>query len=271
MASMRAVRRPAVAGTFYPADPDALRRSLAGCFGSAPREPRENLAGAVVPHAGYIYSGAVAARAYARVPETETFIILGPNHRGRGSGVAVSAEPWETPLGVAEPDRELIGALPREIIDADEEAHRREHSLEVQIPLLQHLFGEVRFVAVALAMQDAETAREVASELRRALERTRRRAVILASSDFTHYEPERVARERDAPVLDAVVRRDPDLFYRRLEETGASLCGYGAIGALLHLLGPRARKAELLHYGTSGDVSGDRDSVVGYAAVTFEC
>lgn len=263
-------RRPAVAGAFYPADPGELRRSIERCFVGVPRDPRPGLLGAVVPHAGYIYSGAVAARAYAQVPEAETFVLVGPNHRSRGSGVSVSTAPWETPLGVAEPDLGFIGALPRAIVDADEEAHRLEHSLEVQVPFLQHLFGRVRIVAVVMALQDAETARDVAAELRAAREATGRRVVVLASSDFTHYESEAAARARDAPVLDAVVRLDPAEFYRRREETGASLCGHGAIGVLLHLLGGEGRKAELLKYATSGDVTGDREEVVAYAAVTVE-
>ncbi len=266
-------RKPAVAGAFYPADPGELRRSVEGCFAGIPRDPRPGLLGAVVPHAGYIYSGAVAARAYARVPPADTFVILGPNHRGRGSGVAVSAAPWETPFGVAEPDLDFIEALPRAIVDADEEAHRLEHSLEVQVPFLQHLFGRVRIVAVAMALQDAETAREVAAELRAARDATGRRVVVLASSDFTHYESEASARARDAPVLDAILRLDPVEFYRRMEETGASLCGFGAVGTLLHSLGPegpRNRKVELLRYATSGDVTGDREEVVAYAAVTVE-
>jgi hypothetical protein len=267
------VRRPAVAGSFYPADRADLRELLAKCFEGMVREPRPGLRGAVVPHAGYLYSGAVAARAYARLPPAETFVIVGPNHRGRGSGVSVSAEPWETPLGVAEPDREFVEALPREIIDADEEAHRREHSLEVQIPFLQILFGAVRFVAVAMALQDAETAREVAGEIRAAREATDRRIVVIASSDFTHYESEATARAKDTPVLEAVARGDPALFYRRMEETGASLCGFGAVGVLLNCLSGEdggRRKIELLKYATSGDVTGDRSDVVAYAAVTAE-
>ncbi|MEM3086738.1 MAG: MEMO1 family protein [Halobacteria archaeon] len=277
------VRRPAVAGSFYPADRAGLRNALARCFEGVVREPRSGLRGAVVPHAGYAYSGAVAARAYARLPPAETFVVVGPNHRGRGSGVAVSTVPWETPLGVAEPDLEFIEALPREIIDADEVAHRREHSLEVQLPFLQILFGSAsggerrqvrpfRFVAVAMALQDAETAREVAGEIRAAREATGRRIVVIASSDFTHYEPEATARARDTPVLDAVARGDAALFYRRMEESGASLCGFGAIGVLLNFLpgGEGRRKIELLEYATSGDVTGDRSDVVAYAAVTAE-
>lgn len=264
------VRKPAVAGTFYPADPEELRGMLERLFAGVPRDPRPRLSGAVVPHAGYIYSGAVAALAYARLPQVETYLLVGPNHRGRGSGVAVSTEPWRTPLGTVEPDLEFIDAMPKSIVDTDEEAHRLEHSLEVQVPFLQFLFGRVRVVAVTMALQDAETAREVAAELRAAQESTRRRAVLLASSDFTHYEPEATARARDAPVLDAVVGLDPAAFYRRLGETGASLCGFGAVGVLLNLLGGGNRKAELLKYATSGDVTGDRSEVVAYAAVTVE-
>ncbi|MBI4362524.1 MAG: MEMO1 family protein [Euryarchaeota archaeon] len=265
---MSSVRRPAVAGTFYPARPDKLRAQLEECFQGHPPQPDSTVLGAVVPHAGYIYSGRVAAHAYSRLPPVDTYILLGPNHRARGSAVAVSTRDWETPLGRVGVDREFIEALPRRIIDTDEEAHRPEHSLEVQVPMLQHRFTHpFRIVPILLGLQDEETARDVGGEVRAALEKTGRHAVVLASSDCTHYEPDEYARKTDLYVLEGAVERNPAKFYQRLREKDASFCGYGAIASMLHALEGRTGSAELLKYATSGDAGGDRKSVVGYAAI----
>ncbi|HEX58698.1 MAG TPA: MEMO1 family protein [Methanomicrobia archaeon] len=262
------MRRAAVAGQFYEGTREALLRRLESCFSGIARDEDEKVVGAVVPHAGYMYSGRVAAHAYARLPKADTFVILGPNHHLAGSAVAASRDTWSTPLGAVEVDVEFVDALPRHIIDVDETAHRYEHSIEVQLPFLQFIFGDFKFVPICMALSDAETANDVASEIVEAAAKLRRKIVVLASSDFTHYEPDNVARSNDLYAIDAITRLDVNDFYRRIYERNVSACGVGPIGAMLYAtkaLG--AKSGELVKYATSGDITGDRSAVVGYAAI----
>ncbi len=264
------MRHPAVSGQFYPRNKNDLNREISSCFADIPVLTRAVL-GAVVPHAGYMYSGKTAACVYSALPGAETFILLGPNHTGQGSPVAVSCETWSTPLGEVESDIEFIRALPKRIIDIDENAHRYEHSIEVQLPFLQHRFKGFKIVPVCMGMQDEETAIDVGNELSEAAGKVDKKIVIIASSDFTHYRPDKVARENDAYYIEPILDLDVSGFYRRLYERAASVCGYGPIAAMLSAsknLG--AKKATLLRYSTSGDTTGDLSAVVGYAGVIVE-
>lgn len=263
------MRRPAVAGFFYPRGERELREELERCFSGVEIKEGE-IIGAVAPHAGYMYSGRVAAHTYARIPPAETFIILGPNHQGIGSGVAVSTTNWSTPLGEVEVDGELARRLVGSIIDADESAHAYEHSIEVQIPFLQYRFENPRILPICMGLQDEETAEEVGESIHDACEELGRNAVIIASSDFTHYEPHEVAHEKDMYVIDAILALNPSEFYRRIRQRNASVCGYGPIAAMIHAVKSRAKKCELVKYATSGDVTGDFSQVVGYASIVVE-
>src|SRR5660397_179031 len=158
------MRAPAVSGQFYPRNKNDLDREISRCFEGVPADDKQVL-GAVVPHAGYIYSGNTAAYVYSMLPEADTFVILGPNHTGYGSPVSVSSENWSTPLGEVGSDNEFIKALPKRIIDTDETAHKYEHSIEVQLPFLQHRFSDFKIVPICMGMQDEETALDVGSEL----------------------------------------------------------------------------------------------------------
>jgi AmmeMemoRadiSam system protein B len=165
----------------------------------------------------------------------------------------------------------FIKALPGRIIDMDESAHKYEHSIEVQLPFLQHRFGEFGIVPICMGMQDEETAIEVGMEVAEAARRVNKKIVIIASSDFTHYMPDKTARENDAYYIQSILDMDVPGFYRRLSERNASVCGYGAIAAMLtaaKALG--AKKAALLKYSTSGDTTGDLAAVVGYAGIVVE-
>ncbi len=263
-------RAPAVAGQFYPRSKNDLEREISRCFAGVPAVEKDVI-GAVVPHAGYMYSGNIAAYVYSALPIADTFVMLGPNHTGYGSPVSVSSETWSTPLGEVNSDREFIKALPGRIIDLDESAHKYEHSIEVQLPFLQHRFGDFGIVPVCMGMQDEETAMEVGLELAEAARKVNKKVVIVASSDFTHYRPDKVARENDAYYIQSILGFDVPGFYRRLYERNASVCGYGAIAAMLAAtksLG--AKKATLLKYSTSGDTTGDLAAVVGYAGIIVE-
>ncbi len=264
------MRAPAVSGQFYPRSKNDLLREIKRCFNGIPANERPVI-GAVVPHAGYMYSGNTAAHVYSALPKADTFILLGPNHTGYGSPVSVSSETWSTPFGEVSPDIELIKALPKKIIDMDESAHKYEHSIEVQLPFLQHRFRDFSIVPICMGMQDEETALDVGLEISEAVSRVNKKVVIIASSDFSHYKPDKVAREDDAYFINSILAMDVSGLYRRLYERAASVCGYGPISAMLTAskrLG--AKKAALLKYSTSGDTTGDFSAVVGYAGIIVE-
>lgn len=277
------VRRPAVAGSFYPRDKDELQKLVKDSFlhplgpGKLPPSPATGakVVAVVAPHAGYVYSGPVAAYSYLHVSslrKPDLIIIVAPNHYGVGSGVsAYSSGVWETPLGTMRVDQEAAEELANEtgIVDFDPAAHRLEHSLEVQLPFLQTLYGDsVSFLPVSISFQDKETTQSLAAGVAK-LARTRR-TVLVASSDLTHYEPAEQARKKDMALLSEVLKMDTESFYSTLEKLEITACGFGAISAIMQaskLLG--LKEGELLKYASSGDTTGDTAQVVGYAAVRF--
>lgn len=223
-----------------------------------------------------MYSGPVAAYAYHRLALDgliEVAVILGPNHTGLGSGVAMMEEGvWRTPLGDVEIDTGLARQIRRVcgIIDIDESSHIYEHSIEVQLPFLQYLYGSsFKIVPICFMMQDLETCRDVGESLAESL--NDRNAVVIASTDLTHYEPQRVAYGKDMKALNAALKLDEELFYSIIQENRVSACGYGPVTAMIRSVKRMgAGKAELLAYKTSGDITGDTSAVVGYASMVFE-
>jgi MEMO1 family protein len=276
------VRRPAVAGSFYPGDPDELRSAIRESYthplgpGRAPpaKEELKGVMACVCPHAGYVYSGPVAAHSYlwaSSLRRPELVVIVGPNHYGIGSGVSTFREgEWSTPLGNVQVDAEAARKIVEltGVVDYDPESQRREHSLEVQVPFLQSIYGTFKILPICLSFQDIETARELGRGLSALLKG--RDAVLVASSDLTHYEPASVAREKDTALLETVKKMDAVAFYRVLEERNITACGYGAIATVMEagrLLG--FKKGELHKYASSGETTGDNDAVVGYPSVSF--
>jgi len=279
------VRRPTQAGAFYEGDAEALKTQIENCFLQelGPRKhPKVNKAGPrkiiglVCPHAGYMFSGAVAAKAYyelAQDGKPDTAVILGPNHTGYGSALALMNEGvWRTPLGDVEIDSATANQIVHEtrLVDVDDVAHRFEHSIEVQLPFLQYLYGsEFKFVPVCFQMQDLDSAVEVGKALVEVL--ANKNAVVIASSDMTHYEPQGNAAAKDLAALKAVEEMDEKRFYSIIETQNVTACGYGPIAAVITAAkGLGAKEAKLLCYKSSGDVTGDYSSVVGYAAVCFK-
>jgi len=279
------VRRPCQAGAFYEGKPESLKRQIEGCFrsklgpGKLPelvKDGPRNVLGLVCPHAGYMFSGPVAAHSYYQLAvdgKPETVFLFGPNHTGMGSGLAAMNEGiWRTPLGDVEVNTEAANEVVRgaQIIDVDDSAHSFEHSIEVQLPFLQYLYGsEFNIVPICFLMQDLPSAREVGEAVAKVA--ARKNAVIIASSDMTHYEPQENAERKDKKALEAVGSLDEARFYSTVEANRVTACGYGPIAALIKaakILG--AKEAKLLCYETSGDVTGDYSSVVGYAAVSFK-
>ena len=274
------VRRPVVAGAFYPADPSRLRRSIEESFthrlgpGSLPAEPsgERTIVSVVCPHAGYMYSGPPAAHAYLELSnegKPDTVVILGPNHTGLGGPVSLGgSDAWDTPLGRVEIDKELTSAIfgASDIIDVDEMAHIREHSVEVQLPFLQHIYGEFKLVPICMGFQDLEISRmlgEVLAEVTR-----ERNVLIMASTDLNHMEPQTTSEPKDRGVIDRILAMDEEALQGWVRDRRVSMCGYGPVSATLvasKRLG--ATKAEFLSYSTSGDITGDRSAVVGYTSI----
>jgi AmmeMemoRadiSam system protein B len=263
------MRSPAVAGQFYPKTPQELKRQMDEFLGIAASQELPIL-GAVVPHAGYIYSGSVAAEVYARLPEKETYVILGPNHHGLGAPISLSRDSWKTPLGLVESDQEMAQALVGTIIDQEELAHLHEHSIEVQLPFLQERFSGFKILAITMGLQDEETAVEVGEALGKAALKLNKSCTIIASSDFSHYQPQETARKVDTSLIEAILRMDIPELYSRIYSYNATACGYGPIAAAIaaaKILG--ATSGKLLRYATSGDITGDYSQVVGYGAIAF--
>ena len=278
------VRKPAVAGQFYPSDPSELSSLIDQCYthplgpGTLPPAPESEAAVAAVvsPHAGYVYSGPVAAHSYLHVSSMRSpdlLVVVAPNHYGIGSGVSTFREgDWETPLGRVHVDKEAAGELAdrADVVAFDPEAHRLEHSLEVQLPFLQRLYGDsVPLLPVSLLFQDVDTAKAVAGGVVEVI-RKRRRAVLVASSDLTHYEPADQAKKKDGALIQQVLKMDLEGFYSTLDRLGVTACGFGAIATVMEAsrsLG--LGRAELLKYASSGDTSGDNLQVVGYGALRF--
>jgi len=277
------VRKPAVAGQFYPSDPKELSALIDQCYlhplgpGKSPPGPRtkSGVVAVVCPHAGYVYSGPVAAHSYLHVsslPDPQLIVVVAPNHYGIGSGVSTFKEgEWETPLGRIRVDSEAAKDLVslEETVAFDPGAHRLEHSLEVQLPFLQRIYGDsVSFLPISLIFQDIDTARALSAALSKLLRG--RRAVLVASSDLTHYEPADIAKRKDMTLLQHVLESDLEGFYSTLDRLNVTSCGFGAIATVMET--SRAlglSKPELLKYATSGDTTGDNLQVVGYGALRF--
>lgn len=279
------IRRPTQAGAFYEGDAEALKIQIENCFLQElgpKKHPQVNkngprqLVGLICPHAGYMYSGAVAANAYYELAydgKPDIVVILGPNHTGYGSALSLMNEGvWRTPFGDVEIDVETANQIVQEthIVDVDDVAHRFEHSIEVQLPFLQYLYGSnFRFVPICFQMQDFYSAVEIGQALAKVL--TGKNAVVIASSDMTHYEPQIRAAAKDKAALKAVEAMDVKRFYSIIERQNITACGYGPIATTITAAkGMGAKEAKLLCYKSSGDVTGDYSSVVGYAAVSFE-
>lgn len=277
-----AKRRPAVAGAFYTDSGTALRRQIEECFtsrhgpGRLPRGGDGHPPILISPHAGYVYSGPVAAHGYLEAAERRrpsVVIVIGPNHYGIGSDVSIyPGDAWITPLGEAEVNSEVALKIARAsaVFSLDEFSHAREHSIEVQVPFLQYIYGSLSFVPICMLDQSIETARIVGEALAEAIERPED-ALVVATTDFTHYEPHEEAVRRDTPVIERMLGLDIDGFYAEMERNRATLCGYGAAAAAMTYASLKGyRRARLLKYATSGDTSGDRSAVVGYASIIFE-
>jgi len=267
------LRHPAVAGRFYPGDPDELRAEARGYLSQAStaNQAPVRAVGCIAPHAGYMYSGHVAGAVFARVEVPRRCIVLCPNHTGMGHALAVMSDgAWQTPLGDVPIDTELAGALKRRFpaLQEDSAAHRAEHAAEVELPFLLLRQPELRFVPIALGTGQFEVLEQLGRVLGDVIAAQKDPVLIVASSDMNHYESDAVTRVKDHRAIERILTLDPRGLFDVVTQQEISMCGFGPAVAMLtsaRLLG--AKSAELVKYATSGDVSGDRDVVVGYAGV----
>ncbi|MFH1664650.1 MAG: AmmeMemoRadiSam system protein B [Candidatus Omnitrophota bacterium] len=262
------VRKPAVSGQFYPDDKSRLLKDLEKMVPDS--EHKVNAIGAVVPHAGYVYSGGVAGEVYARLKPKKTYIILSPNHTGCGTRFAALDEDWRTPLGSIGADKELLEAMMQntDLIEIDPAAHMFEHSVEVQLPFIQMISRDASIVPITIRYGDMSEYEEVSGAIVSAVEGTGRDVTIVASSDMTHYEPRESAAEKDQMAIRKIIGLDPKGLLTIVREKDISMCGYiPVVIMLMCAVKMKAKKAELVKYADSGDVTGDTEQVVGYAGI----
>jgi MEMO1 family protein len=275
------LRRAAVAGHFYQGTSEALKSQVAGYLN--PNAEKIRALGILSPHAGLMYSGSVAGAVYSSIELPKTFVLIGPNHTGLGAPVAcMSSGSWETPLGRVEIDRSLASSILERSrhIHEDDRAHLREHSLEVQLPFIQYLCPSASIVPIQMLDTRLETCIDVGRAIGEAIAECGmrnaeskseiRNALIVASSDMSHYEPAETARKKDHLAIDHILSLDPEGLYRTIKNNHITMCGYGpAVAMLTACKALGATSAKLIKYTNSGEVSGDYDQVVGYAGIVI--
>jgi AmmeMemoRadiSam system protein B len=275
------IRTPAVAGMFYPKSQQELKSSIKDCFlhkygpGKLPPSvPNETIFGVICPHAGYMYSGAVAANSYYAISslKPDLVIIVGPNHWGVGCDVATMKDGlWRTPLGDVEVDTDSAIEVNKisKLVELDFFSHTRDHSLEVQLPMLQEIYShKFKILPIILINQSYNTAKQIGLAIAKIAKN--KKTVIIGSSDFTHYEENEFAHKQDKSLIEPILKMDVDKFYSVLQENQVSTCGYGAIASIMVACKEMgATKGSLAKYATSGDITGEKSSVVGYASIVF--
>ena len=267
---MSAIRQPAVAGKFYPGQAGDLSAAVNSFLVDS---PRNTAIACLAPHAGYMYSGHVAGAVFSAVEIPSRAIVLGPNHTGRGQPLSImSAGAWLTPLAQVPVATDLAEQLKRHFppLTDDAEAHRAEHAIEVELPFLQVLRQDVRIVPIALGTRNYEVLEALGTAIAKVIAQQREPVLIIASGDMNHYENEAITRVKDARAVERILALDPRGLFDVVLREDISMCGLGpTVSALSAALGLGASKAELIKYATSGDVSNDRDFVVGYAGVVI--
>lgn len=262
-------RQPAVAGQFYPGSEDKLRAALSRLIPEG--APPHQVLGIISPHAGYLYSGSIAGQLFSRIAIPDTVLIIGPNHHGVGAAAALYPDgEWLTPLGTTTVNSRLNTLLLQHTpyIQSDSIAHQHEHSLEVQLPFIQYLRPDASVSALCIGHGDYLPLREIGRGIAAAISEYGGKVLILASSDMTHYEPADAARRKDHQALERVLALDGRGMLEICRSRGITMCGVVPATVMIEAaLSLGATKAELVSYGTSGDVTGDNRQVVGYAAV----
>jgi AmmeMemoRadiSam system protein B len=265
------VRPPAVAGRFYPRDPQELREEIHAHLSQTPHQKPVRALGCIAPHAGYMYSGHVAGAVFAGIEIPQLCLVMCPNHTGVGRSLAiVSVGTWETPLGSVPIDSDFAAALKQRCppLQEDYSAHRTEHAVEVELPFLQTQQPQLRFVPIALGTGQFEALEKLGDAIADVIAENKNPVLIVASSDMNHYESDAITRVKDHSAIEPILALNARALYNVVIQQNISMCGFGPAVAMLTAtkkLG--ATSAELVKYATSGDVSGDHHLVVGYAGV----
>ncbi len=271
--AVSSIRTPAVAGRFYPRGAGELEREIRQ-FTSGYQSERVRALGCIAPHAGYVYSGHVAGAVYAHIEIPKTCIVLCPNHTGLGVPLSIMTKAsWQTPLGTVPANAELGAALLQHcrMLEEDSAAHRGEHAVEVQLPFLQARCPELKLLPIVLGTSNFEQLRALGEAMADAVAASLENVLIVASSDMNHYESDAITRVKDHKAIDRVLALDPRGLWEVVMNEDVSMCGFGpAISMLTAAKKLGATSATLVKYATSGDISGDRDQVVGYAGIIVQ-
>jgi AmmeMemoRadiSam system protein B len=263
------IRKPAVAGRFYPANPGELKKMIEGFI--TPGEKKIKAKAVVSPHAGYIYSGAVAGAVFSQIEIPNKIIILGPNHTGYGAQTAIMTEgSWELPFGEVAIDEEFARLILEKstILSEDVEAHLYEHSLEVQLPFIQYLKEDITIVPIALATHNQGKLTEIGEAIGEAIAESKEEVLMVASSDMTHYEDQKSAEQKDKLAINEILALSPEKLLDTVVSYSITMCGVAPVViALISANKLGAKSAKLIKYATSGDISGDYSQVVGYAGI----
>lgn len=268
------IRLSAVAGRFYPENPSRLRSDLDFFLSQNPGAKKVRAIACVVPHAGYLYSGSVAGEVYSRLEIPRRVVLVGPRHYPQGASLAILSDgAWQTPLGMVPVDHllaeKIVSAFPE--LHEDALAHRREHSLEVQLPFLQRVAPSFAFVPIVIGPARYDTLERLGRALATVISSANEPTLLVASSDMNHYESDAVTRVKDRKAIERILALEPRKLFDTVRDEQISMCGYAAAAAVLvaaNQLG--ATRAELVRYATSGEVNGDMREVVGYAGIVIE-
>ena len=281
------LRKPAVAGAFYPDNPDDLKNLIESCFledegvGYIPTlnsfNDKDYPINVMLPHAGYQYSGAIASHGYCQIVENgfpEVFIILSPNHTGFGSEISIyNSGQWNTPLGNVSVDSEFCDAIIEfsNIASADFTAHIREHAIEVQLPFLQYFSSDFKIVPIVMGTQNFVTSSDLSKAIFEAGKKLDKSYCVIASTDLSHFNNQEKANKVDGFVLDDISEMNEFKLFEEVVQYNITMCGYGPVMTTISLSKSLGKNScDLLAYRTSGDVTGDFTSVVGYASGIFK-
>ena len=267
------IRKPAAAGRFYPGSSHQLKNQIEGFIDK--KTKRRDVIACMLPHAGYDYSGSLAAETVSRINIKDTLILLGPNHTGYGADFSiVTAGSWETPLGEVAIDWQFAQEILKcsKFLKDDPTAHAYEHSLEVELPLFQYFKPDIKIIPMVFLSDDISALKEIGQDIACAIKEAKLSSsvLIVASSDMTHYEPQKEAEAKDREAIKAILELNEDKLVEKITRLNISMCGYAPVIVMLAAVKKLgAAGAELVKYQTSGDVSGDTDAVVGYAGITI--
>ena len=264
------IREPVVAGKFYPDDPEILKQTIKQKVVEV--EDKLKARGVVSPHAGYFYSGKVAVEVFSSIEIPKNIIIIGPNHQGIGNFYSLSgADHWATPLGITKVNKELIETIIKytPYVYVDETAHMYEHSIEVQLPIIQYFREDISIVPFSIMGYDLKELLLIGKGLKKALENYDEDVLIVASTDFSHYVPQREAEEKDHLAIEKILRLDPEGLWRTVKEKRISMCGVAPVTIMIESLKDESLSAKLIKYTTSAEASGDATNVVGYAGIVL--